>query len=372
MDRRSFLQRSGAAWLGLTGASLLPGRFATAQGMAALKRAAQEKGKLIGTFTVRHQLVFEPMAAETIANIFSLLADGNDLKFSDRLRPTPDQFNFSAGDPVVQWAEQHGLLFRGHCLVWWNALPHWFSSYVTPANAQAVMTHHIDTVLRHYAGRVYSWDVVNEPLYHDGRPDGLRVKPWLALLGPEYIDLAFHIARGADPHASLVLNECYIEHATPGEDMRRGQLLALATRLRKANVPITHIGIQGHLRGATPLNREGLINFSKQIQDLGLQIMITEFDVDDVGVPPQLVNQTVAAKYGEFVDIMGPYVTSITFEALNNNPAYPSNPDGTLLRPNLFDANFQPDQNYTAVVAALNQLPSTTARAKQLPSRRKR
>jgi endo-1,4-beta-xylanase len=156
------------------------------------------------------------------ADTFSMIADGNDLKFSNRLRPAPDQFDFSCGDAVVAWAEQHKLLFRGHCLVWWNALPKWFASYLTPENAREVMTSHISKVVGHYAGRVYSWDVVNEAIYHDNRPDGLRRKPWLDPIGPEYIDLAFHTAHAADPKARLVLNECYIEHDTPAESAFRG------------------------------------------------------------------------------------------------------------------------------------------------------
>ena len=297
-----------------------------------------------------------------IADTFSMIADGNDLKFSNRLRPTPDQFDFSCGDAVVAWAEQHKLLFRGHCLVWWNALPKWFASFVTPENAREVMTNHISRVVGHYAGRVYSWDVVNEAIYHDNRPDGLRRKPWLDPIGPEYIDLAFHTAHAADPKARLVLNECYIEHDTPAEKTRRSALLALATRLRKSGVPVTHIGVQGHLRGNTPLDGSGMTDFCKQIHELGLEIMITEFDVDDLGVPAPQVKQAVASKYGEFLDIMGPYVSAITFEALRDNPALPKNPDGTLTLSNLFDTNYEPVGNYFAVVKSLERLSPTRAK----------
>ena len=204
-------------------------------------------------FTVQYELLHDPMASAIIANTFSMIADGNDLKFAKHLRPTPDTYDFSYADRAVSWAEQHGLLFRGHCLVWWNALPDWFQSYVTPANAKQVMTDHITTVVKHYAGRVYSWDVVNErnPSLTTVLMD-CGAKPWLDLIGPDYIDIAFQTAHAADPRARLVLNECYIEHATPAEIGRREALLALATRLKKANIPITAIGVQGHLRGTTP------------------------------------------------------------------------------------------------------------------------
>ncbi len=116
------------------------------------------------------------------------------------------------------------------------------------------------------------------------------------------------------------MNECYIEHDTPGEIARRASLLALATRLKKSGVPITGIGLQGHLRGNTPLDKPGMTKFLRQIQDLGLETMVTELDVDDVDVPAQLIDETVARKYAEFIELVGPFVKVITFEELRANP----------------------------------------------------
>jgi endo-1,4-beta-xylanase len=329
--------------------------------ISALKRAALKSGKLLGMYTVMHELLFDPVASATIANTFSMIADGNDLKFSNRLRPTPTTYDFSYGDTVVSWAEQHGLLFRGHCLVWWNALPKWFSTYVTPQNARQVMTDHITNVVKHYSGRVYSWDVVNEPIYHD-TPEGLRRKPWVAFIGPEYIDLAFHTAAAADPKAKLIVNECFIEHNTSNEITRRAQLLALVARLKKAKVPITGIGVQGHLRGNTPLDQPGMITFCKQVKDLGLEIMITEFDVDDIDIPAPRASQAVADRYAEFIDLMAPYVKVITFEQLKDEPTLPKGADGLALRPNLLDARYQTSPAYAAVLEEIRRLPSTSKR----------
>jgi endo-1,4-beta-xylanase len=305
-------------------------------------------------YTVSHELTSDPAAAAIIAATFSMIADGNDLKFSDRLRPSPTTYNFAPGDQAVSWAKQHDMLFRGHCLVWWNALPKWFASYVTPANAKQVMTDHIRTVVKHYEGNVYGWDVVNEAIYHDNRPDGLRRKPWLDFLGPQYIDIAFHTAHETDPKARLVLNECYVEHNTPAEIGRRASLLALVTRLKKSGVPITNLGLQSHLRGNTPLDKPGMLTFLKQVRDLGLDIWVTEFDVDDVDVPAAL---TTASKYEEYIDLVGPYVRSITFEQLRDDPTLPKRPDGLLPRPNLLDDTYKPVPAYGAAVKALSKLP---------------
>ncbi|MDT7814416.1 MAG: endo,4-beta-xylanase [Acidobacteriaceae bacterium] len=353
VSRRSFLYGAGALLASTADLTASQNSLAQVSNTIALKRAARKSGKILGMFTVQHELLFDPVASAIIANTFSMIADGNDLKFANRLRPTPNTFDFSFGDTVVSWAEHHGMLFRGHCLVWWNALPNWFHSYVTPANAKQVVSDHITAVVKHFAGRVYSWDVVNEPIYHDNRPDGLRRRPWIDLIGPEYIDFAFQTAHAADPKARLVLNECYIEHDTPVEIGRRAALLALAARLKKASVPITTIGIQGHLRGNTALDKPGMNTFLKQIQDLGLEIMITEFDVDDIDVPAARIDQTVASKYGEFIELVGPFAKVITFEGLRDDPNLPRRSDGLPHRPNLLDTKYEPKPAYSATVRAL-------------------
>jgi endo-1,4-beta-xylanase len=130
-------------------------------------------------------------------------------------------------------------------------------------------------------------------------------------------------------------------------------LLALATRLKKYDVPVTTIGVQGHLRGNTPLDRAGMTAFLKQIQDLGLDVMVTELDVDDVDVPAPLIDQTVASKYAEFLDLMDPYVKVITFEQLRDDPSLPKRPDGKPHRPNLWDDSYKPTPAYNATVKAL-------------------
>ncbi len=68
------------------------------------------------------------------------------------------------------------------------------------ANGQAMMTDHIHKVAGHFAGKLYSWDVVNEvldPASH--RPDGLRDTLWLENCGVDYMEQAFRATAAADP-----------------------------------------------------------------------------------------------------------------------------------------------------------------------------
>ena len=357
LTRRQLLRSLGGACLSNAAlAQKVQPLLSTLPETSALKLAAQHAGKTLGTFVVGYQLKYQPTDAAIIAKTFSLIATGNDLKFSKHLRPAPDVFDFGYSDLVVSWAEAHQMLFRGHCLVWWNALPDWFQSYVTPANAAKVMTDHIQKVVGHYARRVYSWDVVNEAIYHDS-PDGIRRKPWRNLVGDDYIELAFHTAAAADPKAKLLINECYIEHATPDEKFRRDQYLRLITRLKQSRVPIHGVGVQGHLRGVASLDRPGLTSFAQQVRDMGLELLITELDVDNVGVPPADVDKVTASKYSEFIDILGPYVKVITLEALEDYPAGSGAPDA-IARANIFDVDYQPKQAFASLTDALNRLPS--------------
>ena len=91
----------------------------------------------------------------------------------------------------------------------------------------------------------------------------------------------------------------------------------------------------------------------KQIQDLGLDVLVTELDVDDVDVPGPLIAQTVAAKYTEYLDLVLPFVKIITFEGLRNDPAIPKRPDGLGHKPNLFDEDYSKNSAFDAVVTSL-------------------
>jgi endo-1,4-beta-xylanase len=129
--------------------------------------------------------------------------------------------------------------------------------------------------------------VVNEAIWiPDGRPDGLRSSsPWFQMLGPEYIDIAFRTARQADPKALLTYNDYSIEYDNDEEGKKRAAVLALLRRMKADNVPLDALGIQSHIKA---VSKDG---FSKGVQELldgakalGLQVFVTELDVNDDAV----------------------------------------------------------------------------------------
>jgi endo-1,4-beta-xylanase len=318
-----------------------------------LKDLAKEKGKIIGVFSGQHQLMTDPTAAQLISSQFGMLAIGNDLKMA-RLHPEPERYDFSFGDYDLAWSQRNGMLFRGHTLVWHNALPKWFDSYVNKSNAERVMTDHITTAVKHYAGKFYSWDVVNEPIHND-RPDQLRRKPWLDLIGPEYIDIAFRAASAADPKVKLLINECYIEEDSPTHNQRRDAYLQLITRLKKSGVPIHGVGIQGHIRAGATLSKDGMKQFLDSLRDMDLEILITELDVEDSAVSEPQVDDAVAKKYQEFLELVGPFAKVITFQMLSDIRELPKRPDGFLPRPSMWDVDYNKKLSYHTVIKAISE-----------------
>src|ERR1700761_5156939 len=104
MNRRTFLKVSSHACVTgtvATGLSSLTRLRASPEAEPyALKSVAAKAGKIVGMYTSNYQLKKYPEDASFIAQNFSLIADGNDLKM-DRLRPAPDQFDFTTGDSAV-------------------------------------------------------------------------------------------------------------------------------------------------------------------------------------------------------------------------------------------------------------------------------
>lgn len=223
------------------------------------------------------------------------------------LRPAPDRFDFSNADRMIRFAQLTGKVVRGHNLCWHEGLPWWFAKTVNKDNARQFLTEHIRTVAGHFRGQVQSWDVVNEAVWlQDGRPDGLRIQPWLEMIGPDYIDLAFRTAAEADPHAKLTYNDYGIETDKPGEAAKRAQVLALLKRLKASGVPIGAMGVQSHLHAAGAQPGAGLREFLSEVSALGLEVYITEMDVVSAGIDggSKARDAATAKVYGDYASLM--------------------------------------------------------------------
>lgn len=327
-----------------------------------LKAHAQRKGLFYGATAQQGILTRDPAFTTAFTSECDMLVPEIELKW-DVLRPTPETFNFGPADSLMDFTQQHGLKMRGHTLAWNQALPKWFDSYANPGNARQLLHDHIETVVRRYAGRVHSWDVVNEVIEPgDKRPDGLRRKPWLDLLGPEYIDLAFHTAAEADPHAILVWNEIHLEF-----NWAHGNRDAIITNLRdrlKRNVPIHALGLQSHLwASAPPYNNPEFVNFLRTISDMGLKILITELDVTDSDAEgnPEERDQLVAKTAYEYLStvLQQRSVIGVLTWGLSDRYSwlikFRPRKDGGPVRPLPLDADMQRTPLWYAMVKAFDE-----------------
>jgi endo-1,4-beta-xylanase len=345
-----------------------PETAASITGAGSLKAHASAHGLLAGAAVNVRLLASDPTYARILADQYSILVAENSMKWQT-LRPAPDKFSFEEGDALVAFAERNQIKVRGHNLVWHEALPGWFASTVTKENARQFLTDHIMTVGRHYAGKMHSWDVVNEAvLPKDGRSDGLRNSPWIRLLGPDYIEIAFRTARQADPHALLTYNEYGVEYDNEEDTARRAVTLQLLRRLKAAGVPLDAVGIQSHIKAGSPYTiGPGLRDYMASARQMGLKIFITELDVNEDDLPYNDVarrDHTIAQTYRDYLGtvLAEPAVTAVltwgvsdNHTWLNSGPTHHQKQPDRPQRPLPFDDAYQPTEAFFAIRESFDQ-----------------
>lgn len=202
------------------------------------------------------------------------------------LRPDAHTFSFEKADGLLDVARQNGLTMRGHNLVWYADLPEWTKRINDAPTAERALRDHIATVVSYYRGKLTSWDVVNEPIPDfPKRPTERRDSLWQRLLGDSYIRTAFRTAADADPDVQLVLNDYDIESVGERFAARRAALRNLVSDLLDTGTPIHAIGLQSHLHGEIEIDTDGLARCVAEFRSWGLDVIVTELDVDDRFLP---------------------------------------------------------------------------------------
>jgi endo-1,4-beta-xylanase len=338
-------------------------------GAGSLKAHAAARGLLTGCAVNANLLREDEGFRKLLADQYNILVPENCLKWN-MLRPTADTYNFADPDSLVAFAEAHGMKVRGHNFVWHEALPGWFTGTVNKDNARKFLVDHIHTVGGRYRGKIHSWDVVNEAIWiPDGRSDGLRSSsPWFQMLGPGYIDIAFRAAREADPTALLTYNDYSIESDNDEEGKKRTAVLALLRRMKGDKVPLDALGIQSHLRA---VSKDGFSRGVRELIDgakeLGLQVFLTELDVNDDAVATADMaerDNIVAAVYRSYLAtaLDGPEVKAVlTWGAsdkntwLNHGTKFRKQHPERLQRPLPFDPDYAPAPAFFAMRASLDK-----------------
>ncbi len=202
--------------------------------------------------------------------------------------PIQNKFDFVDSDKAVQLAMDNHMYVTGNDVIYGASDFEWgwlkdhavfdangklVSTDLTSDQSIAAIKNHIQQVLTHYKGKVFSWEVVNESgmkAWHPGKWD-----PYVEIIGENYIDIAFEYARQADPTAVLIYNQNSNE--TMSSD-RYSMTLDIVKRLHSKNL-IDNVGLQMHINQSkwNPPSKENMI---RAFQSYGIPVAITELDVN--------------------------------------------------------------------------------------------
>ena len=260
-----------------------------APAMSALRDHAARAGMIYGAAVTVGDFG-DPNCRPNYETEARLVTTDLEMKFAF-LRPAPGVFTFDNADRLVDWARGAKLFVRGHTLIWNESNPDWLKR-MSAREVERVFDEHIERVASRYAGRIHTWDVVNEPCWPDhGSPGGLRQGPWYNALGADYIPRALKRVRAIDPHAKLCINEAYCEVATGYGARIRPCLLRLITDLKQKGVPLDAVGMQAHLRPDMPYDGGRYGAFLHELAETGVDLHVTEFDVYDGTFPDDIATR---------------------------------------------------------------------------------
>lgn len=206
---------------------------------------------------------------EIIAKHFTRVVFENDLKWPSWDNPANHANILKATD----WLCARDIDVRGHCLVWpsWTNTPRDLRALKgDPEKLRARVNGHIAHEVSTMKGRLIDWDVVNEPYNnHD----------LLDVLGNDELIAWFKLARQHDPDVNLYLNDYAILSGGGLDTLHQNHFEKTLRFLKDSGAPITGLGMQAHF-GASPTPPERMLAILDRFAALGLDIAITEHDID--------------------------------------------------------------------------------------------
>jgi len=225
----------------------------------------------IGAAVVYERLKNEPYAS-TLKKEFSRLSSESNFKFH-MLQPKEGVFTFAKADSIVAFAQQNNMQVHGHTLIWAldGVTPKWVLEHKGGAKEfEAIMKNHIYTVMKHFKGKVTSWDVVNEALTPGG---GYVDNIWLRKMGEGYLLKAFQFASEADPSAKLFANDYSQEYG----GKKLSKYLRIADEAKAKGIRFDGLGFQMHtvLRVDANMIQQSFVRTAAK----GLLVHISEMDV---------------------------------------------------------------------------------------------
>ncbi len=294
------------------------------------------------------------------------------------IHPEESVYNFEPADRHVAYAQQNGMMVRGHPLLFGTVDPEWIfmdgDNEISREKLIQRMKDHIQTIVSRYKGKIDYWDVVNEPtadIYFNLNDDPssffdyYKKHKWYTIIGEEYIQLALTFAHEADPAARLYVNENNIAGFLGS--IKQKNFYEIIKGLVEKGAPIHGVGIQGHWSKGYP-SEEKILEAIDLFSNLGLDVQITELDISTYPIvrwafpdlipvhdayTPQL-EQKQTERYYHLFDALrkrSHKLSAVVFWGLSDPSSWlRTQPDVRDDWPLLFDENYQPKNAFWAVV----------------------
>lgn len=368
LSRRDALKTGAALGAATLAVSALP---ALADTSTSLKDLAAAKGLRYGT-AVGMKMYSDPRVRELLIRECNILVPENELKMYVTHNNNATDYNFAPADELLAFAEANHMAMRGHNLFWARDefTPQWLKSYDFGAKpkvaAEKLLRDYIAKVAGHYGDRLTSWDVVNETI--DPKTGEVRENAFSRVLGMDTLRIAFEATREHLPKTQLVYND-YMSWEAGNENHRKG-VLKLLHWFRDNHVPIDALGVQSHIGNGYDL-LGGQVNAWKEFLDetvaLDLDLLITEFDVDDQTIPTGDIEQrdAIVATVGRvYLDQMLSYkqTRDVLFwgmpDQYNWLQGFTPRADKLSLRPTPYDSDFKPKPLREAIAQAFKNAPA--------------
>jgi GH35 family endo-1,4-beta-xylanase len=248
---------------------------------------------------------------------------------TERLRRTAD------------WLAARGVRLKGHPLVWHTVQPEWLLGMPLDEVERSLRAR-IREVVSGFAGRIDMWDAINEavimPVFANGEN---AITPLARARGRIHmVRLAFEEARGANPSATLVLNDFDLSSAY--ECLIEGVL--------EAGIEVDALGLQTHMHQGYR-GEEATLELLERFARYGLPIQMTEtslvsghlmpqhvVDLNDYRIPdwpttPEGEERQADEIVRHYRTLVGhPAVTGITYWGLTDSGAWLGAPVGLVRR----------------------------------------
>lgn len=211
-----------------------------------------------------------------LRNEFSSISAEYEMKM-DQISTASGVYNWTVADKIVAYGNANGINVHGHALVWHNSVPQWLKDFSgTDAEFKAEIKKYITDVVTHYAGKVKSWDVVNEAVDDNGGT--MRNTIFLQRMGTSYVKDCFQWAREAAIAAgdnTLLL--FYNDYATSNNIPKQDKVFSIIDDLKASNL-IDGVGFQMHNTYLSPTKVQIEADLNKAVAK-GLKIHVSELDI---------------------------------------------------------------------------------------------